>query len=130
MTFTGILGMLHRREADIALVNYYVDYNRKRYIDFTQPYGISHECFMVPIPRPYPKWTALYGPFQFSVARLDGNVFVVHVCRPHFAFSGQTTSPNLSSPPMRHSLLTVRHSTPYLQHNIPSLCDIDSPIYF
>ena len=67
MTFTGILGMLHRREADIALVNYYVDYNRKRYIDFTQPYGISHECFMVPIPRPYPKWTALYGPFQWPV---------------------------------------------------------------
>jgi len=67
VTFTGILGMLQRREADIALANYYVDYNRKKYIDFTQPYGISHECFMVPVPRPNPKWTALYGPFQWPV---------------------------------------------------------------
>jgi len=67
LTIIGLIGMLHRGEVDVALGDLYVDYNRKKYIDYTQPYGMGYECFMVPVPRPYPKWTALYGPFQWPV---------------------------------------------------------------
>lgn len=67
VTITGLIGMLHRKEVDIVLGNLYVDYNENKYIDFGQSYGMSHECFMVPVPRPYPKWMALYEPFQWSV---------------------------------------------------------------
>ncbi len=67
VSITGLVGMLHRGEVDVTLGNLYLDYNRKKYIDFTQPYGISNECFMVPVPLPYPKWTALYEPFEWSV---------------------------------------------------------------
>ncbi len=55
VTITGLIGILHRKEVDVVLGNLYVDYNENKYIDFGQSYGMSHECFMVPVPRPYPK---------------------------------------------------------------------------
>jgi len=67
VTSTGLLGMIHRNEVDLALGNLYLDYNEHKYIDFTQPYGSSHECFAVPVPNPYPKWMALYEPFQWPI---------------------------------------------------------------
>ncbi len=67
VTSTGLLGMIHRSEVDLALGDLYLDYNGHKYIDFTQPYGSSNECFAVPVPNPYPKWTAFYEPFQWPI---------------------------------------------------------------
>lgn len=67
VTITGLLGMLHRKEVDVVLGDLYVKYEESKYIDFSQPYGMSNECFMVPVLRPHPRWTAIGDPFQWPV---------------------------------------------------------------
>jgi len=67
ISITGLLGMLHRKEVDVVLGDLYVKYEESKYIDFSQPYGMSHECFLVPVTLPHPRWTALFDPFQWPV---------------------------------------------------------------
>lgn len=66
-TATGLMGLLMRKEADLAIGEMYVDYSRLRYIRFSIPYKFGYECFLVPASRPYAKWTALYHPFTPTV---------------------------------------------------------------
>lgn len=64
---TGLMGLLIRKEVDLAIGEMYIDYSRLRYIRFTIPYKFGYECFLVPASQPYPKWTALYHPFTLIV---------------------------------------------------------------
>lgn len=66
-TATGLLGALMKKEADVALGNLYLDYTRLAIVAFSSYYQNVEECFMVPRPKPYPKWTALYHPFSVEV---------------------------------------------------------------
>ena len=60
---TGLVGMLWRREVDIADGALYIEAYLLPFIDFTVAYKTSYECFLVPAPQPYPEWTAVYFPF-------------------------------------------------------------------
>ena len=84
LTITGLVGMLHRGEVDVALGDLYLNYDRKKYIDYTRPYGTVYECFMVPVPPPYPKWTA---------CKIYWNLFVLN----QLDFKLQTTLRNVTS---------------------------------
>ncbi|XP_032793704.2 probable glutamate receptor [Daphnia magna] len=64
-TFTGLLGMLVRKEVDIAAGELYISSLRFPYIDYTDIYNFGYESFLVPAPRPYGKWTALFYSFTW-----------------------------------------------------------------
>lgn len=88
--FTGMLGMLVRKEVDVAIGNFYLTYKRAAYIDYTAVYKISHESFLVPAPRPYAKWTALFYSFTWPTwLATIGSAFVVIVMLRLVAFRTQ-----------------------------------------
>ena len=64
---TGLIGMLWRREVDLTIGAFYLEFSRLPFIDFTTTYKTSYDCFLVPAPRPYPLWTAVYFPFSPTV---------------------------------------------------------------
>ena len=64
---TGMLGLLSRKEADIAIGNLYIDTERLSFISYTYPYTVVYECFLMPSPEPYAKWKALYFPLSPAV---------------------------------------------------------------
>ncbi|KAI9559846.1 hypothetical protein GHT06_013853 [Daphnia sinensis] len=64
-TFTGLLGMLVRKEVDIAAGELYISSLRLPYVDYTDIYNFGYESFLVPAPRPYGKWTALFYSFTW-----------------------------------------------------------------
>lgn len=71
------------KDADGVIGDFYIEHSRMKYISFTSAYKNSEECFMVPAHRPYPKWTALYLPFQLMtwLATIFSYVAVVGVIR-------------------------------------------------
>jgi hypothetical protein len=66
LILTGLLGILGRKEADMAVGNFYLLLKRKEFIDYSTIYKFSYESFLVPAPKPYPKWTALFYPFTVA----------------------------------------------------------------
>ena len=42
------------------------------YVDFTLAFRNNYECFLIPAPRPYAKWTALYHPFPSAIWTVTG----------------------------------------------------------
>ena len=83
MILTGLLGMLGRKEADVVVGNFYLSIKRMMYIDFTAIYKFSYESFLVPAPKPYPKWTALFYPFTLAtwVATIVATVMIIIMLR-------------------------------------------------
>ena len=65
-TFTGLLGMLKRKEIDIAIGQLYISILRWPFIDYTSVYKFSYESYLVPAPQPYAKWTALVYSFTWQ----------------------------------------------------------------
>ena len=67
VTITGIVGMLKKKNADVAIADYFITNERLPYIDFSLSYKSSYICYIVPVPKPYDKWTSLYLPFGFDI---------------------------------------------------------------
>ncbi|KAI9559848.1 hypothetical protein GHT06_013855 [Daphnia sinensis] len=61
--FTGIRGMLVRKEVDLAFGDLYVMPSWLPHITFSQIYKTDYDCFVVPGPKPLANWMALIVPF-------------------------------------------------------------------
>uniref|UniRef100_A0A0P4ZJ32 Uncharacterized protein n=1 Tax=Daphnia magna TaxID=35525 RepID=A0A0P4ZJ32_9CRUS len=79
VTVTGLLGFLHRKEADVSYGDLHMQQRLLPYVDFTRAFRNNHECFLVPAPRPYAKWTALYHPFSSDIWTATGLVCIFAV---------------------------------------------------
>ena len=77
VTVTGLLGLLDRKIADVAYGDLHMQQRLLPYVDFTQAFRNNYECFLVPAPRPYAKWTALYHPFSPEIWAVTGFAFVL-----------------------------------------------------
>lgn len=73
-TITGILGLLHSKRADVAYGDLHIQERLVPYVDFTVAFRNNYECFLIPAPRPYAKWTALYHPFSPAIWTVTGFV--------------------------------------------------------
>ncbi|XP_046657847.1 uncharacterized protein LOC124351132 [Daphnia pulicaria] len=62
--FTGIRGMLVRREVDLAFGDLYVIRNWLPHISYSQIYKMDYDCFVVPGPKPLASWMAVVLPFS------------------------------------------------------------------
>ncbi|EFX71092.1 hypothetical protein DAPPUDRAFT_256141 [Daphnia pulex] len=78
-SFTGLLGMLARKEVDLAVGGLYISSIRAPFISYTEVYNIGYETFLVPAPQPYAKWTALFYSFTWPtwMATIASAVVVV-----------------------------------------------------
>ncbi|XP_061189524.1 probable glutamate receptor [Saccostrea echinata] len=66
--WTGMIGMLHRREVDIAMVPLTVQEDRKKVVDFTIPFFYSNFAFMMRMPDPKTvKWRIYLDMFSTPV---------------------------------------------------------------
>lgn len=83
-TCTGLLGFIQRNEVEIASGDLYVDYVRLPCSEFSIPFKMSYECFLVPASMPYPKWTALYHPLALLVWTATLLSFVLSVSTLRF----------------------------------------------
>lgn len=63
---TGLVNMLISKQIDLAIGNFYVSAIRKPFIDYSVSYGVAYESFLVPAPRPYAKWKAVYLALNFE----------------------------------------------------------------
>lgn len=72
VTVTGILGLLYRKKADVSYGDLHMQQRLLPYVDFTLAFRNNYECFLVPAPRPYAKWTALYHPFSPAIWAVIG----------------------------------------------------------
>ncbi|XP_057369249.1 glutamate receptor ionotropic, delta-1-like [Daphnia carinata] len=79
VTVTGLLGFLHRKEADVSYGDLHIQQRLLPYVDFTRAFRNNYECFLVPAPRPYAKWTALYHPFSPAIWAVTGLVCIFAV---------------------------------------------------
>ncbi|KAI9558989.1 hypothetical protein GHT06_015778 [Daphnia sinensis] len=79
VTVTGLLGFLHRKEADVSYGDLHMQQRLLPYVDFTRAFRNNYECFLVPAPRPYAKWTALYHPFSSAIWAVTGLVCIFAV---------------------------------------------------
>ncbi|XP_076315020.1 putative glutamate receptor isoform X2 [Tachypleus tridentatus] len=66
-SWSGLIGMLHREEADIALNQLTVSKERREVVDFTIYYGIDREIFATRAPRTKHHSLALIEPFTWQV---------------------------------------------------------------
>lgn len=64
---TGMVGLLMRKEADVAIGNFYVSIRRTPYITYSTVHKIVQESFLIPAPKPYPKWMAPLLPFDLTI---------------------------------------------------------------
>lgn len=83
ITFTGLIGMLARKEVDAALGQLYISSTRWPFIGYTSAYKFSYESFLVPAPRPYSKWKALFYSFTLStwIATIGSSILVIFMLR-------------------------------------------------
>ena len=71
-TWNGILGVLHKREAELGLVSFSMHEPRRRIVDYIRPVEWTHYGFMI---RDHPNqrghqsinWRAYTGPFTFDL---------------------------------------------------------------
>lgn len=64
--FTGIKGMLVRKEVDLAFGDMYMTPLWLSYIGFSQIYKMDYDSFVVPSPKPLANWMALILPFSLK----------------------------------------------------------------
>ena len=78
LSFTGIRGMLVRKEVDVAHGELYMHPSWLPFHGFSQVYKTDFDCFIVPAPRPMANWMALITPFssQTWIATLTAFVLV------------------------------------------------------
>ena len=75
----GLRGMLHRKEVDVAFGELYIQDKWDNYFSFSEAFKTNHECFLVPSPKPYPRWMAVILPFSLStwIASFFSLIFAV-----------------------------------------------------
>ncbi|XP_069961398.1 glutamate receptor-like [Cherax quadricarinatus] len=66
-TYTGMVGQVHRDEAEMGVGNVFLTEERARFITFSAPFDFERACFITPAPRPLPAWMALSFPFTTHV---------------------------------------------------------------
>lgn len=64
--FTGIRGMLVRKDVDLAFGDLYVMHSWLPHISFSQIYKTDYDCFVVPGAKPLANWMALIVPFSLQ----------------------------------------------------------------
>jgi len=91
-SFTGLLGMLVRKEVDVATGELYISSIRAPFISYTVVYNIGYETFLVPAQRPYAKWTALFYSFTWPtwMATIASAIVVIIMLRLVATYSSQT----------------------------------------
>ncbi|XP_047480561.1 glutamate receptor ionotropic, delta-2-like [Penaeus chinensis] len=62
-TWTGLMGDLQHRKADIGVADLYIMEPYFAIIDMSLAYDIEYLCFVNPVPGPLPQWMALGLPF-------------------------------------------------------------------
>ncbi|KAF0312881.1 Glutamate receptor [Amphibalanus amphitrite] len=63
-SWTGVVGMVARGEADIAIGDISVTLERLAAVDFTYPHQVEPNSFMMLRPAPVPRWLAVAAPFD------------------------------------------------------------------
>jgi hypothetical protein len=64
------------------------------YVDFTRAFRNNFECFLIPAPRPYAKWTALYHPFSSAIWTFTGISCIVAVATLRLLAKYSSRHPN------------------------------------
>lgn len=84
--FTGMKGMLVRKEVDLAFGDMYMTPLWLSYISFSQIYKMDYNSFVVPSPKPLANWMALILPFSLKtwLATLASLVLVTAVLAARF----------------------------------------------
>ncbi|XP_064454936.1 glutamate receptor U1-like [Ornithodoros turicata] len=65
--WSGMIGMVHRKEVDVALGGLSVFYERDKYVDFALPYIVDSFAFVTKSPRILPFAHAILRPFRIEV---------------------------------------------------------------
>jgi len=75
----GLRGMLYRKEIDVAFGELYFYDKMNKYFSFSEAFKSNHECFLIPSPKPYPRWMAVIFPFALLtwIATLFSLIFAV-----------------------------------------------------
>ncbi|XP_069184098.1 ionotropic receptor 21a [Procambarus clarkii] len=66
-TFTGMVGQVHKDEAEMGIGNVFLTEVRARYVTFSVPFDFERACFLTPAPRLLPAWMAVSFPFTLHV---------------------------------------------------------------
>ncbi|KAG8180276.1 hypothetical protein JTE90_013529 [Oedothorax gibbosus] len=66
-SWTGLIGMVHRDEADLAMGGLVITEKRLRYVDFSVPYNINPLTFAIGRPKLEPLKNAYIYPFKIVV---------------------------------------------------------------
>ncbi|KAK7023518.1 hypothetical protein SK128_009434 [Halocaridina rubra] len=61
------MGETIRGDTDISFANYFITADRLKIIDMTRFYYIDYTCFITPMPKPLPQYTAVAWPFKLNV---------------------------------------------------------------
>lgn len=62
--WSGMMGMIHRGEVDMAMCGIALTHGREEIVDFTIPYDIQQKVFATRLPRPKPKFITFLLPFS------------------------------------------------------------------
>lgn len=65
--WTGVIGMLQRNEADLAITSLFMSLQRSEVVDFSYPYEVTKFSFATRKPEYHPKITAVLSPFSLNV---------------------------------------------------------------
>lgn len=65
--WTGLMGVLHRRQADIGVTALSITLSRSRDIDFTRAYHVETAAILVRTPEEVKNYSAIFEPFSFTV---------------------------------------------------------------
>ena len=65
--WTGLIGMIHRSQADLAVGGIALTTERLQAADFSYPYVISEMSFVTDKPKPVPTTLALFYPFSWTL---------------------------------------------------------------
>ncbi|XP_068201661.1 ionotropic receptor 21a-like [Palaemon carinicauda] len=66
-TWTGAVGETVRGETEVSFGNYFITSDRLKIMDMTRPYHIDYTCFITPVPKPSPQYSAVAWPFKLNV---------------------------------------------------------------
>ncbi|XP_067131603.1 glutamate receptor U1-like [Centruroides vittatus] len=66
-SWIGVVGKLHRKEADMGLPRFYISYERVKAIDFTIPFDVDHVRFIISAPDALPRYSILAIPFSIHI---------------------------------------------------------------
>ncbi|CAB4066936.1 unnamed protein product [Lepeophtheirus salmonis] len=63
-TYTGLMGDIVNRKADLGFCNLFITRDRLKIIDMTNAYHIDYACFLTPSPKLIPHYMSIIYPFD------------------------------------------------------------------